>query len=86
MAVPSRNPVRRRIALRCIRRSRFKDVLGDGPTRDCPDAYSFASCNGNMHREIGSRALPGLPSSHYDLHGTAGHCSAAADCSIYLHG
>ena len=64
MVVPSRNPVRRRMALRCIRRSRFKDVLGDGPTTDCPDAYSLASCNGNARSEAGS----GLISQQYIWH------------------
>ena len=44
MLVPSRKPVRRRMALRCMRRSRFSEVLGDMPTMDCPAAHSFASC------------------------------------------
>ena len=47
MLVPSRNPVRRRMALRCMRRSRFSEVLGDMPTMDCPAAHSFASCGGS---------------------------------------
>ena len=49
MWVPSRKPVRRRMALRCFRRSEpLKDVLGEGPTRDCPDANNLASCSRHL--------------------------------------
>ena len=61
MLVPSRKPVRRRIALRCIRRSRFRDVLGDGPTIDCPDAYSCASYIANKHSKAVAKPFQVCP-------------------------
>lgn len=73
MFVPSKKPVRRRMALRCIRRSLFRDVLGDGPTKDCPDANSFASCTGHAHCEEYGEALTLLPCE-----------SKIAYCSIFL--
>ena len=69
MLVPSKKPVRRRIALRCIRRSRFRDVLGDGPTTDCPDAYNFASYNRYTHSKEGRSCSSALNTHIYAWHG-----------------
>lgn len=81
MAVPvSMKPVRRRMALRCSRRSRFRLVLGDIPVMLTPVAHSFASC----HASIAASAInahqrlinaPCWHPRHADMH--AGAPSAA---------